>query len=88
MHEPVTIRRKRLYHQSRYRGFLESDLVLRRFAERHLADLNGPQLDRYESLLGEDDHDIYAWLTGQRPVPRAHDNDVFDLLKRCKLSEP
>ena len=37
MSEPIAIRRKRLIHQSRYRGRLEGDLLLGRFADRHLA---------------------------------------------------
>ena len=79
--EPTTIRRKRLIHQSRYRGFLESDLFLGRFADTHLATLTPGQLDRYEALLGESDQDLFAWITGRRPVPPEHDHDVFGMLR-------
>ncbi len=81
MSEPTTIRRKRLIHQSRYRGFLESDLFFGRFADVHLAALTPEQLDRYEALLGESDHDLFAWISGHRPVPPEHDHDVFRLLR-------
>jgi antitoxin CptB len=81
MPESVIVRRKRLLYRSRYRGCLESDLLLSRFAERHLAALDATQLDRYEGLLGESDHDLLAWIGGQRPVPERHDHEVFRLLQ-------
>jgi antitoxin CptB len=87
MPESVTIRRKRLLYRSRYRGRLESDLVLGRFADRHLASLNATQLDRYEALLCAADHDLWAWICGQRPVPERHDHDVFHLLQDFCLAE-
>jgi antitoxin CptB len=81
MPESVIVRRKRLLYRSRYRGCLESDLLLSRFAERHLAALDATQLDRYEGLLGESDHDLLAWIGRQRPVPERHDHEVFRLLQ-------
>ncbi len=82
MSEPTAIRRKRLLHQSRYRGFLESDLVLGRFAAARLDGLDEGQLDRYEALLGESDQDLFAWITGRRRAPARHENDVLDMLRR------
>ena len=79
--EPTTVRRKRLIHQSRYRGFLESDLFFGRFADTYLAVLTPGQLDRYEALLRESDQDLFAWVNGRRPVPPEHDHDVFRMLK-------
>jgi antitoxin CptB len=79
--EPVTVRRKRLIHRSRYRGFLESDLFFGRFADTHLAGLTPDQLDRYETLLEESDQDLFAWVTGREPVPARHDHDVFRMLR-------
>ena len=88
MSEPIAIRRKRLVHQSRYRGRLEGDLLLGRFAERHLAELDRVQLDRYEALLGESDQDLLAWISGQAPVPARHDHDVFRLLRTFEFVTP
>jgi antitoxin CptB len=81
MHETIGVRRKRLLYQSRYRGRLESDLLFGSFAARHLPSLSGAQLDRYEALLEESDQDLFAWITGQQPVPQRHDHDVFRLLQ-------
>lgn len=81
MIEPITARRKRLVYRSRYRGVLESDLFFGRFADAHVAALTAEQLDRYEALLNENDHDLFAWISGRRPVPAEHDHDVFRMLK-------
>ena len=75
-------RRKRLLYRSRYRGFLESDILFRRFAEGMLPRLTATQLDRYEALLEESDHDLYAWIVGHRPAPARHDHDVMALLRQ------
>ena len=85
MGEPTAIRRKRLLHQSRYRGRLESDLLLGRFASAHLAGLDRAQLGRYEALLAESDQDLFAWLFGNQPVPPRHDNDVLHRLRAFRL---
>jgi antitoxin CptB len=88
MSEPTAIRRKRLLHQSRYRGRLESDLLLGRFAAAHLAGLDRDQLDRYEALLAESDQDLLAWIGGREPVPSRHDHDVFHRLRAYRLVDP
>jgi antitoxin CptB len=84
--EPTATRRKRLLHRSRYRGFLEIDLVLGRFAAAHLDGLDEGQLDRYEALLGESDQDLFAWISGRRRAPARHENDVLDMLRCFDLS--
>jgi len=80
--EPVEIRRKRLIHRSLYTGMKETDLLLGGFARRELAGLDQAGLDMYETLLAEPDPAIYAWATGDAPVPEAHDNDVMARLRR------
>jgi antitoxin CptB len=86
MSESITVRRKRLIYQSRYRGRLESDLLFGRFADRYLPSLDAGQLDRYEALLQESDHDLFAWISGRAPVPPRHDHEVFALLRRFDLT--
>jgi len=66
----------------------ETDLLLGRFARRHLAGFGAPQLDRYEALLeGASDPEIYAWATGKAAVPAAFDTDVMKLLQNFKIDE-
>lgn len=88
MAEALTVRRKRLIYQSRYRGCLESDLFFGRFADAHLHQLDQSQLERYEALLREDDHDLFTWISGRAPVPARHDHDVFALLRHFTAATP
>lgn len=85
MIETIEVRRKRLIHRSRYTGMKETDLVLGRFAERYVPGFDVAQLDRYEQLLAEPDPAIFAWVTGQEPVPNRHQSDVMALLQNFKI---
>jgi antitoxin CptB len=78
----LAIRRRRLRHRCRYRGFLEADLLLERFAEAWLDRLADDQLDRLEALLEESDQDIWDWAIGRRPVPARHAGEVMTRLRR------
>jgi antitoxin CptB len=86
--DDIAIRRKRLVLRSRYRGFLESDLIFGRFAAAHLDLLTPAQLDSYEALLAENDQDLFAWITGRQPIPARHDNDVMGLLRAVAGAGP
>lgn len=79
------IRRKRLMFRSWHRGTRETDLILGRFAEAHLAGFDRAQLDRYEALLECADADLFDWASGQASPPAALDHDVMRLLRafRC-----
>jgi antitoxin CptB len=81
-HSDLAIRRRRLRHRCRYRGFLEADLLLGRFADAWLERLDGTQLDRLEALLAEADVDIWDWATGRRPAPARHDGELLAILQR------
>jgi antitoxin CptB len=74
------IRRKRLSFRSWHRGTRESDLILGRFADAHLAEFDGAQLSRYEALLDCPDADIFDWVSGRSLPPPGHDHDVTHLL--------
>ena len=63
----------RLRTRSMWRGIREMDLILRDFAWRELSLMSPADLDLYESLLAESDHDLLAWVTGaaEPPAPLA-----------------
>lgn len=66
-------RLKRLAMRSKRRGIKEMDLILGAFADGAMAGLPGPDLDLYEALLAENDHDLYQWVTarlGTGAMPR------------------
>lgn len=77
MAEDFATRVKRLKYRSRHRGTKELDMLLGRFAERHLDAMTAAEIELYEAILEADEHDIYHWLTGQMPVPAEHDNAVM-----------
>ncbi|MGA8551419.1 MAG: succinate dehydrogenase assembly factor 2 [Stellaceae bacterium] len=82
------IRRKRLMFRSWHRGTRETDLILGRFAEAHLAGFEGAQLDRYEALLECADADLFDWASGQASPPAALDHDVMRLLRAFRHNAP
>lgn len=61
---------KRLRYRSWHRGCKETDLVLGRFCDRMLETMNEAQLTLFETLLDEDDADIWNWLTEKTPCPK------------------
>jgi len=69
------------------RGFREADLILGPFAERHAASMTPAQLDRFERLLDESDHDLYAWVTETAPTPPAFDDDLMARLRAFRPGE-
>ena len=72
MAEPHEHRIKRLKMRSMRRGIKEMDLILQRFADRHLSEMDDAGLERYDAMLSENDHDIYQWVTGQAAPPETY----------------
>lgn len=58
-------RLKRLRMRSWRRGIKEMDIILGAFADDQVAQLSASDLDLYEALLSENDHDLYAWVTSR-----------------------
>ena len=73
-------RRRKLRFRAWRRGFLEMDILMGTFADRHIGALSDAQLDALEALLQEQDQDVWAWLTGQAPPPPEHDPDLLGLI--------
>lgn len=58
----------------------ENDLLLGRFAERHLAGMTPAELDQFEALLAEPDGDLLKWLTGREPPPPPHPMSLIQMI--------
>lgn len=67
--ETREVRIKRLKMRSMRRGIKEMDILLSRYADDHLEQMDDAALDQYEALLGENDQDLYQWVSGQTPPP-------------------
>jgi antitoxin CptB len=81
----MDIARKRLLFRARHMGTNENDIFFGGFAEAHLAGMTDEQVRRFETLLEANDPDLFNWVTGAKPVPPEHDNDVMALLKTFTL---
>ena len=62
-------RLKRMLMRSMRRGIKEMDIILQRYAEDNLEQMDAATLDLYDDLLHENDQDLYQWVTGQKPAP-------------------
>jgi antitoxin CptB len=62
------------------RGFREADLILGGFADACAAELSPGDLDSFERLLEQPDHDVYAWILGRAP-PAAFDDALLARLR-------
>lgn len=69
MTEPRSTTVKRLVMRSMRRGIKEMDIILSRFAAARLDSMDAAELALYESLLSENDQDLYQWVTGQVAAP-------------------
>lgn len=62
-------RLKRLAMRSWRRGTKEMDMILGPYSDRELAGLSRTELDQFETLLAENDQDLYLWVTGKVTTP-------------------
>jgi antitoxin CptB len=79
MSEPREHRLKRLSMRSMRRGIKEMDIILSRYAEQRLEGFDDAMLDRYDTLLSENDQDLYQWVSGQKPAPDSLRDMIADI---------
>jgi antitoxin CptB len=82
--EGLDVRRKRLLFRCWHRGTREMDLILGRFADAEIGSLSDSELDELERLIEVPDPDLYAALTGDRPIAPEYAGPLFDRLKRFR----
>lgn len=86
MTEAQETRLKRLYMRSIRRGIKEMDIILGRYADIKLSQLDAAQLDAYDALLWENDHDLYQWVTGQVAAPTRFAAVISDIARTALSS--
>jgi antitoxin CptB len=79
-------RKKRLKIRAWRRGIKEMDLILGGYADAELAGMETDALDLFEALLGENDHDLFAWVTGQADVPPRYGPLIQELGRRAAIA--
>lgn len=80
MPETPENRLKRLRIRSWRRGIKEMDLILGTYADSKLASMDQDTLAQFESLLEENDQDLYPWFTGQVQCPAKH-QQIFEKIR-------
>jgi antitoxin CptB len=79
-------RRKRLLFRCWHRGTREMDLILGRFADAEIADLADSELGELERLIELPDPDLYAALSGDRPLPSEYAGPLFHRIKAFRAT--
>ncbi|ORY37803.1 DUF339-domain-containing protein [Rhizoclosmatium globosum] len=70
INEDIEAKRARLLWSVRKRGILECDLLLSTFVDKdRLKRMSAIELEQLDSLLEENDWDLYYWITQAKPVP-------------------
>ena len=85
--EGLDARRRRLLYRAWHRGTREMDLIMGRFADAMIGTLTEAEIDEFEQLSEQPEPDLYAWITGDRPVPLEHDTAVFAKLRSFARNE-
>ena len=67
--EPRDTTLRRLHMRSMRRGIKEMDLILARYAGVRLELMDASGLEHYDALLGQNDQDLYRWVTAQEEAP-------------------
>jgi antitoxin CptB len=73
----LDVRRRKLLFRSWHRGTKEMDLVMGRFMDAVLADLNEAELTEVESWIDMPDPQLFAWIIGEEEVPSEVDTALF-----------
>lgn len=70
-------RRKKILFRCWHRGMKEMDLLLGGFADAEIDRLTEDELRELEHLLTAHDQDLYAWMTGRKPLPQEWDGPLY-----------
>lgn len=92
--DQLDMRRRRLQFRAWHRGMREVDLLLGRFADAAIAELDEAEIAGFEALLDVPDRQVLAWVTGEETVPAEADSVLLRRLlafhgtvTRCQTSE-
>jgi antitoxin CptB len=73
----IGARRRRVRFRAWHRGLREVDLLLGRFADATVDDLDEGELADFEALMDVPDPDVLAWITGELAVPPDDDTPLL-----------
>ena len=67
--ELLTKRRRQLRYRANHRGIKEMDIILGRYGDEHLEQMQVEELDQFEKLMEENDRDLLQWFTAEKKPP-------------------
>lgn len=67
--ELIENKRRRLIFRSDHRGTKEMDIILGSFARAHVPDFTEEELSEFDTLLSNNDPDLYNWITKKEAPP-------------------
>ena len=79
--EGLDARRRRILFRAWHRGMREVDLIMGRFAETAIAQLDAEELAEFEQPPGVPDREVLAWVTGEAEVCADLDTTLFRRLR-------
>ena len=80
-------RRKRLLFRCWHRGTREMDLILGRFADAEIANLSDGEVTELERLIELPDPDLYAALSGGKPLAPEYAGALFARIKSFPVAD-
>jgi antitoxin CptB len=83
----LDVRRKRLLFRCWHRGTREMDLILGRFADATIPTLSDDEVLQFERLIEVPDPDLYAALTGDKPLASEYAGSLFERIKAFRAGE-
>lgn len=75
--DDLAIRRRRIGFRAWHRGTREMDLIMGRFADAELGNLDEAGLDSFEALMEQPDPELYKWVSEEAPPPQGVDADFL-----------
>lgn len=67
--ENQELRKKKILYRSWYRGNKEADKILGFYVRSYINELSESEISELETLLEEQDNDLYNWISGAKPIP-------------------
>ncbi len=61
-------------------------MILGPFAERHVESMSDEDLEMFELLLDQPDHDLYGWIIGRAEPPYDFEGPVLEALRAFHLT--
>lgn len=84
----MDVRRRKLTFRCWHRGTREMDLLLGRYVDRHIAGLSDADIEALEHLLEAPDPELFAWITGGKPVPENYDLPILKAIRDYHRDNP